>query len=226
MKKKINILIVDDHPVIIEACSNILLSGELGNVYSFTFDSANDCDSAVNKINNSAKSKHFDVLILDVKLPPSSNGKIISGEDLAIYSKKMLPKAKIIMLTMFNESFRIQNILTQVNPDGLLIKDDLTSNELTNAFTAVLNDPPYYSPTVIKHFRKQSINAGDLSLDDVNRKIIFYLSQGAKTKDLINYVHLSLSAIEKRKAYIKEVLECSDKSDEDLIIVAKKRGLV
>ena len=226
MKKKLNILIVDDHPVIIEACSNILLSGNLGDVYNFTFDSAKDCDSAINKINNSAKSEHFDVLFLDVKLPPSSNGKIISGEDLAIYSKKMLPKAKIIMLTMFNESFRIQNILNQVNPDGLLIKDGLTSAELTNAFTAVLNDPPYYSPTVIKHFRKQSVNTGASSLDDVNRKIIFYLSQGVKTKDLINYIFLSLSAIEKRKAYIKELLECTDKSDEDLILVAKKRGLI
>jgi len=38
-------------------------------------------------------------------------GKIISGEDLAVYAKKKLPKAKIIILTTFNDSHRINNIL-------------------------------------------------------------------------------------------------------------------
>ena len=49
MKKKLNILIVDDHPVIVEAYKNILTSNDLDK-YDFTIDTAYNCDIAIKKI--------------------------------------------------------------------------------------------------------------------------------------------------------------------------------
>lgn len=225
MKRKLNILIVDDHPVIIEAYKNILTSGDLGK-YDFTIDTANNCDEAIKKIEYSAKNEPYDVLFFDVKLPPSSNGEIISGEDLAVFAKRKLPESKIAVLTMFNESHRIHNILKTANPDGLLIKNDLSSKEFLIAFDVILNDPPYYSTTVAKYFRKQATNLNESLLDDINRKIIYHLSKGVKTKNLTNYVNLSLSAIEKRKTQIKNLLELENARDEELIREAKNRGFI
>ncbi len=225
MKKKLKILIVDDHPMIVEAYKNILTSAKLDD-FNILIDSANDCDTAIVKIGDSAKNSHYDMLFLDIKLPPSGNGEIISGEDLAIFAKELLPKAKIVILTMFNENHRIHNILKSVNPDGLLIKVDLTSDELLNAFDKILYDPPYYSATVAQYFRKQTTNSIESQLDDINRKIIFYLSKGVKTKNLTNYINLSLSAIEKRKVQIKNLLELDNANDEELILEAKNRGFV
>ena len=225
MKKKLNILIVDDHPVIVEAYSNILTSAGLGN-YEFIIDNANNCDTAIIKIENSAKSIHYDILFFDIKLPPSTNNNIISGEGLAVFAKKMLPKAKIAILTMFNEIHRIHNILKTVNPDGLLIKNDLNSNEFLAAFDVILTNPPYYSKTVAEYIRKKATSFQEPALDEINRKIIYHLSMGVKTKNLTNYINLSLSAIEKRKTQIKNLLELESAKDEELIQAAKNKGFI
>jgi len=224
MKKKFKILIVDDHPMIVEAYKSILTSSEIDSKYTFTIDSAEDCDEGIKKIETSSNNQPYDVLFLDVKLPPSSNGEIISGEGLAVYAKKVSPTSRIVILTMFNESYRIHNILKMVNPDGLLIKNDLTSKEFLIAFEAIVNNPPYYSTTVSKYFRK--LNQEEFLLDEINRKILFYLSKGVKTKNLINHISLSLSAIEKRKTQIKSLFSLEKANDRELIEEAKKRGFI
>ena len=67
----------------------------------------------------------YDVLFVDISLPPSTDGVMASGEDLAEYARKNLPNAKIIILTMFFESFRLHNIRKTIDPEGFLIKSDL-----------------------------------------------------------------------------------------------------
>lgn len=226
MKKKLRILIVDDHPMIVEAYKNLLSSSDLSD-YRFLIDTANDIDTAIKKIVRSVgESTPYNLLFFDVKLPPSSDGEIISGEGLAVFAREKLPFAKIVILTMFNETFRIHNILKTVNPDGLLIKNDLTSKEFLIAFNAIMYSPPYYSATVVNYFRNQSLNSEGVVLDDINRKIIFYLSKGIKTKNLPNYINLSLSAIEKRKNQIRNLLKLDEANDETIIEEAQKRGFV
>lgn len=226
MKKRFKILIVDDHPMIVEAYKNILTSTDVTDIYRLTIHTADTCDSAIKKIEAAAEKTHYDILFFDVQLPPSSEGKIISGEGLAIFAKELLPNAKTVILTMFNENFRIQNILNTVNPDGLLIKNDITSKEFVIAFNAIVNNPPYYSTTVAKYFRDQTVNHEEYLLDEINRKIIFYLSKGVRTKNLINHVNLSISAIEKRKIQIKTLFKLDRANDEALINEAKKRGFI
>tara|TARA_R110002073_G_scaffold72537_1_gene177691 strand:- start:724808 stop:725485 length:678 start_codon:yes stop_codon:yes gene_type:complete len=225
MKTELKTLIVDDHPMIVEAYKNILTSSDIDN-YTFSVDTAKDCDSAIQKIDSSVKSVHYDILFFDIKLPPSTDGKIISGEGLAAYAKNLLPKARIVILTMFNEGHRIHNILKTANPDGLLVKNDLTSKEFLVAFETIMNDPPYYSKTVAKFFRNQANNLREPLLDEINRKIIFHLSKGVKTKDLTIHINLSLSAIEKRKTLVKSLLGLDSANDEELIREAKNRGFI
>ncbi len=225
MKKKLKLLIVDDHPMIVEAYRNLLTSKNFDQ-YDFSIDTAHNCDVAIDKLKASTNTEPYDILFSDIKLPAASNSEIISGEGLSVYAKKLLPNLKIVILTMFNENHRIHNILKTVNPDGLLIKNDLTPNEFLIAFNAIVNDPPYYSNTVNKFFRNQTMNFGETLLDEINRKIIFHLSKGVKTKNLVNYINLSLSAIEKRKIQIKNVLELDKANDEDLIGEARRRGFI
>jgi len=116
-----------------------------------------------------------------------------------------LPEAKIIILTMFNEAFRILNIIKGINPEGLLIKTDLTSRELAEAFQHILVSPPYYSSTV-NNFLKTTVT-NEIYVDEINRKILHLLSQGVKTNLLKDHIDLSMSAIEKRKK-IKIIVLC------------------
>jgi DNA-binding NarL/FixJ family response regulator len=220
----IRILMIDDHPMIIEGYQNTLQFTKK-DTQNLEIDIANNCDEAIAFMNKSVQTnRHYNVLFIDISLPPSKDGLMNSGEDLAIYARKTLPKAKVIILTMFDESYRIHNIIQTINPEGFLIKSDLTSSELASAFQAVLHNPPFYSGTVNSHLRKT--NESDIVIDEKNRKILYLLSQGAKNKSLASHLNISLSAIEKRKKQLKEIFLIDDGQDETLINEARKKGFI
>ena len=219
----LKILMIDDHPMIIEGYQNTILSIKT-HKQDFEIDIANSCDQALEYINRSLKNKPYDIFFVDIKIPPSSDGSVTSGEDLAKHIRKLVPDSKIIILTMYNESYRIHNILKNINPEGFLIKSDLTSSELANAFQNILQNPPYYSNTVNSFLRKTITS--DIYVDEKNRKILHLLSQGVKTKNLAEHVGLSLSAVEKRKKQLKTLFGVEDGQDETLLKEAREKGFL
>ncbi len=224
MEETIRILMTDDHPIIIEGYQNTLLATKKENQI-LHIDMANNCEESLKFMQEAVdKEQPYHILFMDISLPPSKDGDFRSGEDLAKYARRIMPKAKIIMLTMFNESYRIHNIITDIDPEGFLIKSDLSSRELASAFQAVLYKPPFYSVTVSNTIRKTITN--DIKLDDIDRKILYLLSQGIKTKSLKDHFTLSLSAIEKRKKQLKVIFDVQDGSDESLLSLAKNAGFI
>lgn len=224
MTEHIKILMIDDHPMIIEGYQNTLLFTKKES-QELSIDIANNCDEAIAFMDKSVENNlPYDVLFVDISLPPSTDGSMQSGEDLAEHARSILPNAKIVILTMFNESFRIHNIIKTIDPEGFLIKSDLTSSELASAFQAVLNNPPFYSGTVNSHIRKTITS--DIVIDDKNRKILHLLSQGVKTKNLAAHLDISLSAVEKRKKQLKELFSVQDGQDETLLKEARDKGFV
>ncbi len=224
MEETIRILMTDDHPIIIEGYQNTLLATKKEN-QTLKIDIANNCDESVNFMQQAIdKEMPYHILFMDISLPPSKDGEFTSGEDLAKYARRMMPNSKIIMLTMFNEPYRIHNIIKDIDPEGFLIKSDLTSRELASAFQKVLYKPPFYSSTVSTIIRKTITN--DIKLDDIDRKILYLLSQGTRTKSLKDHFDISLSAIEKRKKNLKIIFDVTDGSDENLLSVAKNAGFI
>ena len=219
--KHINILMVDDHPIIIEGYQNVLMATKEDD-QTLLIDTANNCDTAQIMITRAADGTPYDVCFFDISLPASEDGRYTSGEDLALLTKKLLPDAKIIILTMFNESYRIHNIIKEINPDGFLIKSDLTSMELADAFQQIIKYPPYYSSTVSNYIKKTITS--EIYVDDINRKILHLLSQGIKTRSLNEYISLSTSAIEKRKKQLKLLFSVKDGKDETLLQQAREKG--
>jgi len=116
------------------------------------------------------------------------------------------------------------NIIKGINPEGLLIKSDLTSRELAEAFQQILESPPYYSSTVNNFLNTTVTN--DIYVDEINRKILHLLSQGVKTKGLKDHIDLSMSGIEKRKKHLKLLFSVDDGKDETLLSEARKQGFI
>ncbi len=214
---------VDDHPMIIEGYKNAILKNYQGPEV-FHIDIASNCNEALKALNKNIRVSPYDLALIDIQLPPSEDGSITSGEGLAKKVRELYPRAKIIVLTMHNENSRIHNILQSIDPEGFLIKSDLSSNELLRAFTDVISGKIYYSATVNNHFRKMMAN--NFTLDQKNLQILHHLSRGIRTKNLPNYISLSLSAIEKRKNHIKELFDMKMANDEMLIEEARKRGFI
>lgn len=219
----IHILMVDDHPIIIEGYENTLMATKHDDQI-LQIETANDCDSAKELLQRASNEKPYDICFFDISLPSSADGKLNSGEDLAKFTRDLMPNAKVVILTMFNESYRVHNIIKEINPDGFLIKSDLTSSELAEAFQHILSSPPYYSNTV-NNYLKKSIST-DIYVDDINRKILHLLSQGIRTITLREHINLSMSAIEKRKRQLKLLFSVEDGKDETLIEEARKMGFL
>lgn len=161
---------------------------------------------------------------LDISMPPFEEKGIISGEDLARLIMELMPNCKIILLTMFTELLKIKNIIETINPAGLVIKNDLTFDELLFGFDLILKDEVYYSHSVIK-MAKQADNTVE-DIDQFDKLILFHISKGTKTKDIPQFVPISLHAIESRKVNLKELFQIEDGSDIDLIREAKNRGII
>lgn len=222
MSKNYRILIVDDHPFIIEAYKNTLKSYQ-PETFRYTVTQANNCKNGYDTLTES-EHEPFDIAFLDISMPPYEEKNIMSGEDLAKTIRKIMPDCKIILLTMHTELIKIHNIIKEINPQGLIIKNDLTFDELLLAFNKIINNENYYSQTVVKFVSQSQYD--NIQIDDFDKQILRYISKGIKTKDLPDYIPLSLSAIEKRKLGLKETLNVKGGSDVELVSEAKNKGLL
>ncbi len=219
MKKSVRILMVDDHPITLDGYKNILTSYKDHDL-ELNIKFAYDCEQAYLSIIDSVKSHLYDIIFLDISLPSSPKFNLYSGEDLGLKIRELSPNSDIIILTMHTENFRIYNILKNISPEGFLIKSDVTTKEFFTAFIEVLNNKSYYSNSVRELMRKQFTNK--LTLDQLDRNILHYLSKGYKTNELTGVIPLSLPAIEKRKRNIKESFSIVGN---DLILIEKAREL-
>lgn len=219
---KNNILIVDDHPFIIQGYKNAITRYN-PNDFEFFITQANDCKSAYDIITNS-ESLVFDIAFLDISMPSYEEKGIFSGEDIAKLLNEYMPNCKIILLTMYTELLKIKNIIDTINPKGLVIKNDLTFDELLFGFDKVINNEIYYSQSIQKMMNQANQEVVEIDLFD--KQILFHISKGTKIEAIPQYVTISLEAIEKRIVNLKKLLSVQDESDTELIKEAKNRGLI
>ena len=218
---KKNILIVDDHPFIIEGYKNGIIRYK-PDIFNFSIAQAKDCKSAYEIIMN-PDSPDFDIAFLDISMPAYDERGIFSGEDLAKLIMEHTPNCKIILLTMFTELLKIKTIVRTINPSGLIIKNDLTFDELLLAFDQVIKNNKYYSQSVEKMLTESTFNS--IEIDEFDKQILFHLSKGTKTNEIPYYIPISLIAIEKRKKNMKELLDITAGSDNELVKEAKIKEL-
>ncbi len=219
---KNNILIVDDHPFIIQGYKNAITRYN-PNEFEFLIEEAKDCKSAYEIITNS-ETIAFDIAFLDISMPVYEEKGMFSGEDLAKLLMEYMPNCKIILLTMYTELLKIKNLISAINPNGLVIKNDLTFDELLFGFDKVMKNEIYYSQSIQKMIDLAESEA--IEIDVFDKQILFHISKGTKITDISQYIPISLEAIEKRKQNLKDLLNIKEDSDMELVREAKNKGLL
>lgn len=219
---EIELLIIDDHPTQIDGYKSILLLNDLNISIKFTV--CFNCKEAHQVITNPLKKDVFHLVFIDYSIPAYEEAQLFNGEDLAQLVTKHFLQPKIAIITSHTEAIVLYNVLKRVNPQGLLVKSDIDGEELLDAFHKLIQGERYYSETVSK--AKKTMLSKEELLDTTNRKIIELLAQGIKTKNLPEHLHLSQSAIEKRKATIKDALGIDKGTDEDILKAVRLMGLL
>lgn len=223
MDDLVRILAVDDHEMIVLGYKYTLEASTFEN-YRVSVNTAPSYDLGKAEIENSAKRIPYDIILLDISMFPESVKEERSGEDLGLLAKKISPSSKVVFLSSFSDSYRINNILKLVNPDGYMVKSEVDERTLQDMVKTVLKKPPYYTAAALQAIRRKMANEDQI--DERDKKILYQLSIGTKTKDISNIVAASSTTIENRKRQLKVILDVENGNDFALIEEARKRGFI
>ncbi len=222
MIKDVNILIVDDHPMTVNGYINVL-SDEHFEGYKLNFTKALNCKEAYELITDTNAT--FNIAYLDLSLPPYPEKNITSGIDIGLLLRKQIPHCTIVFLTMHSEAKLVDRLIKDVNPQGILCKSDIDIDEFLNAFKIIFKGDNYLSSKIVKSLKDRVFN--NYNLDNYDKQILMRLSEGILTKNIPNYVPLSLSSIKERKAHMKSILlQGQSGDDEEFIEAIKKLGIL
>lgn len=220
----IRILAVDDHEMTTMGYKFILEDTAFDG-FNVVMETAKSYESAIQMIDESLKAVPYDIFLLDIQLSQGTDGPAKSGEDVGIYARKVSPESKIVFMSSFSDNYRINSILNTVDPEGYMVKSEIDQLSLQAMVKTVLKSPPYYTQKALVAIRKRMASS-DINLDENDKKILYHLSIGTKTKDMVQHISLSLPGIENRKRHLKALFGVEKQNDQALVTVSRNRGFI
>jgi DNA-binding NarL/FixJ family response regulator len=164
-----------------------------------------------------------DVILLDISMPE------LNGIDAIYQIKKLLPAARIIMLSMHDKEKYIKDSL-QEGALGYLLKD-VTADELFRAVDTVMKGEYYFSKEieqrVIVDYRRGLAGPEKDSKERLTRRereIWQLIAEGNTGKDVADKLNISPRTVENHRSKIMSKLGCH--SIAELTRLAIKEGLV
>ncbi|WP_121639841.1 response regulator [Virgibacillus sp. Bac330] len=186
----INILLVDDHYLVGEGTKSILEEEKFSVHYLSTASKVLELDTK------------FDLYIIDIHMPD------MSGIELA---EKLLEKdkeRKIILYTGFANQESL-HLFTDIGISGVISKTTTTS-ELVSLIHAVLIGNTIVPLSI---FQKQKVNTNKKGFTERELKILKYISEGLRNKEIAEKLFLADRSIEYRLTKIYRKLDVSTRSE-------------
>lgn len=223
-RKLIKILFVEDHPLISEGYVRALeVLKKQRPELDFKISEAASCDAAIHLLQQQA-SPGFDLIMLDLVIPPSNCGRWLSGEDIGREVRQRHPETKLLINTSFDSVYRINSIFKTLNPEGYLIKVESNAKVIIDAISRLIDGETFYGGSVLQVLRKNLAN--DFVLDQWDRQILYQLSLGATTASLSSVLPMSKATIERRKRHLKEIFDVDGQDDQRLLERARELGYI
>lgn len=187
------------------------------------------CDEALLKLKNaSLEHKPFDLLISDLSfLEDHHPQKLKSGEDLITAVRKEFPQLKIIVFSVEDKPYRIQNLYKNLAINGYVWKNRNGQQELEKAIQHLLISDEFYISSDLQssiHPKKA------IEITEYDIHIIEHLSKGILQDNLPKIFKekqikpSGKSSIEKRLKILKESFDANNLTH--LVAIAKDLGLI
>lgn len=207
MKNKYNLIIIDDHPIVVAGLTTLLSKIENITIEA-TFNLGNDVFEYkdLNKI---------DIVLLDVFLPD------VNGIDLCLKLKKINPKIVVLAISSQSERSIVMQMI-KIGADGYLLKSALI-DEFKECITLAINGKLAFSNEVKKMIEKTNINDLKLipRLTHREKEIILLLKQGKSTQEISEELFLSFLTVQTHrrnflnKFQVRNIIELINFVDEN-----------
>ena len=208
--KPISVLIVDDHPMVIEGLKTLLADDERVHVETH-FTNGTDTLAFLEK-------ETVDVILLDVNLPD------INGVEMVTKILNKRATINILGLSTYSEP-SIINQMIKNGVKGYLLKN-ATSDELVNAITQAHNGNFYFGSEVQK-ILADSVTQESKDLPKLTRRethILKLIADGKTTNIIAEELFISPLTVETHRRNLMQKLEVSNAAS--LIKVAVERKLI
>ncbi|MGE7947160.1 response regulator [Lysinibacillus sp. NPDC093688] len=204
----INILIIDDHPVVLDGTKTLLQ--DLTNVH---IDTEQDSVAVLSRMD----AQSFQLFLIDINMKP------INGIQLAEMIKKKQPEALILLYTGYEVSDYYE-LLIEKKIDGLLSKL-ATKQQVIQTIEAALRGEILLSADFLD-FVQQRTNLPnmqqDVLLSDKEQEILQLVAQGCTNKAIASAIGVTQRTVENylSKLFVKLNVE----SRAEAVIVAKEKA--
>lgn len=196
--KKIKLLLVDDHPIVLDGIKSHLCAQP-------EFEVVGDASNGQEALRK-AKITLPDVVLLDINMPH------MNGLEAMASLRRQVPNAKILVLTMHNTKEYIAQVVRS-GARGYLLKDSPPA-ELVAAIKAVHAGEVSFSPPVSKILIEEMAD-GDKRpqsplpppLTDREREVLSLIAEGLLNKQIADRLGIGVRTIETHRERIMRKLD-------------------
>jgi two-component system nitrate/nitrite response regulator NarL len=179
----INLLIADDHQVVIDGLKSLL---SLEDDFQVVGEAQNG-----KMVLEALKDQKIDVVLLDINMPE------MDGIETARRMREQHPNVKILILTMYNRPEFIRNII-EVGASGYVLKN-AGKDELINAIRKVERGEDYFSLSVTNTLMdsfKSGAESSKVELTKRERGVLTLIAEGNKTSEIAEKLFLSTHTVD------------------------------
>lgn len=201
----IHIMCVDDHPLMHKGISGLIESQPDMKIVA-----------AVSKASDalpSFREKMPDVTLMDLRLPDGN------GIDTMISILKEYPKARIIILTMFEGDVEIQRAL-QSGACGYLLKN-MPPEDLLQVIRSVHSGKKRLHPTIAANLAD---HLSEEKLTQRETEVLQLISEGNSNREIGNRLFISEETVKGHVRHILEKLGANDRTQ--AVTIGIRRGII
>ncbi len=211
LKNKHTIVVVDDHPIVLEGLTK-MLDKEKGLDVTGSFSNGKDLLGFL-------ENHHVDIVLLDISLPD------INGIDLCREIKNKTPQTIVLAFSNHNERSTIMNMLHS-GASGYLLKST-SPREIVSAIYEVLNAGLIFSQEIqqIIAASEPAVTSGqEIRLTNREKEILKMIASGDTTQQIAKKLFLSKFTVENHRKNILQKLRV--KNVAELIAAASRQGWI
>lgn len=202
-----NILIADDHPLLLKGLEDFLKEKKYNIVAA--------CTDGLSAYNTIVKEKP-DIAILDIEMPN------MTGIDIAKNCNRHQISTKIILNTLHKEKKLFEDAV-KYNIQGYLLKE-FALTEIEACIASVCEGKPYFSEKIYKRFSHTSDeNASIQNLTPSEKKILRHIADEMTSAEIATFLSISVRTVEKHRANIIKKLDIDQKPNALLIWSQKNK---
>ena len=195
-KKKIKILLVDDHPVVRKGLHSCLANRDNLKIVG---EAADGAESILK-----AKELLPDIVLMDINMPG------MDGLAVTETLRKEAPQIKVLVLSMHSTRDYVLRII-KAGARGYVLKDAPTE-ELLRAIEAVNAGDAFFSPSVARIALNQYVAESDdrdpiSKLSDREREVLVQIANGKSNKEIASLLGIGVRTIETHRERIMRKLD-------------------